>query len=98
MADTHAATATTTEEHKSPNYFAVFVALAIITALMTAVEVFHIPITTFLKNTIFLVLSLIKAVLVAMFYMHLISDSFLYTVLFLLPVLLVMVLVVILLI
>ncbi len=95
--DAHATTADA-KVHKHPNYFAVFLVLAVITAIMTAIEVLHLPITPYLKNSLFLTLSLIKAVLVAMFYMHLISDSFLYTILFLMPVALVMVLVIILLI
>lgn len=79
------------EEHKHPNYFGVFIALAVITAIITAVElmeqngVIHIPRPAL--NTAFIIMSLTKAVLVALFYMHLKYDSLLYTVLFGLPVL-----------
>lgn len=79
------------KEHKHPNYFAVFLVLAAITALITAIEmmsqsgIINLPRASLV--TIFLLFSITKALLVAMFYMHLKYDSFLYTVLFGLPVL-----------
>ena len=75
--------------HKHPNYLMVFVALALITAVITVTELYidSIPIPKEIIRTGFVVMSLVKATLVAMYYMHLKSDSFIYTVLFLLPVL-----------
>jgi cytochrome c oxidase subunit 4 len=75
--------------HKHPNYLAVFIALAAITAVITVTELYidSIPIPKEIIRTGFVVMSLIKATLVAMYYMHLKFDSFIYTVLFLLPVL-----------
>ena len=75
--------------HKHPNYLAVFVALALITAVITVTELYidYIPISKDIIRASFVVMSLIKATLVAMFYMHLKNDSFIYTALFLLPVL-----------
>ena len=92
------APSTETQVHKSPNYFLVFIVLAGITAAMTAIELLHIEMTTYLQNTLFVVLSIVKATLVAMYYMHLKSDSRVYTILFLMPVFLVLILVIILLI
>jgi cytochrome c oxidase subunit 4 len=89
-------TAAPAKTHSHPNYFMIFIILAVITGVMTAVELLHLDITRSLRNTIFLMLSIIKAVLVAMYYMHLKMDSRLYTGLFALPVFLVMVLVIIL--
>lgn len=86
--------------HKTPNYFAVFLVLAVITALMTAIEYYDLNLA-FLggnagKYLLFIILSIIKATLVVMYYMHLKFDSYVYTVLFCMPLALVMVLVVIL--
>jgi len=82
---------TAVHEHKHPNYLAVFIALAIITAIITAVELMAqnglINWPRSMLNTAYLVMSITKAVLVALFYMHLKVDSFLYSVLFGLPVL-----------
>lgn len=87
-----------TEPHHKPNYWAVFIALAVFTAVMTLTELFRAPIDEaltsvlgltnpdFFIHTSFIVISLIKATLVAMYYMHLKFDSFIYTLLFLLPV------------
>lgn len=74
--------------HKHPNYLAVFIALAIITAVITVTELYidSIPISKDIIRAGFVVMSLVKATLVAMYYMHLKSDSFIYTVLFLIPV------------
>jgi caa(3)-type oxidase subunit IV len=87
-----------TKAHKHPNYFVIFIILAVITGAMTAIELLHLDITRSLQNTIFLTLSIIKAILVAMYYMHLKMDSRFYTGLFALPLFLVLILVIILLI
>jgi len=77
------------KEHKHPNYFAVYIALAAITALITIIEmmshngIINVPRASLI--TIYLIFSISKAVLVAMFYMHLKYDSLLYTVLFGVP-------------
>lgn len=89
---------TSTKTRKHPNYFFIFIILAVITGIMTAIELLHLDITRSLQNSIFLTLSIIKAVLVAMYYMHLKMDNRLYTGLFALPLFLVLILVVILLI
>jgi caa(3)-type oxidase subunit IV len=77
--------------HKHPNYFGVFIALAALTATITAIELMaQNGIITWPRpvlNSAFLTMSIIKAVLVAMYYMHLKVDSLIYTVLFGLPVL-----------
>jgi cytochrome c oxidase subunit 4 len=67
----------------------VFIALAILTAVITITELYidYIPVPKEIIHTSFVVMSLIKATLVAMYYMHLKFDSFVYSVLFLLPVL-----------
>jgi cytochrome c oxidase subunit 4 len=78
-----------TKSHKRPNYWAVFMALALLTALITITELYidYIPVPKEIIRGSFVVMSLIKATLVAMYYMHLKFDSFVYSVLFLLPVL-----------
>jgi len=79
------------KEHNHPNYLAVFIALAVLTALITGIELMaengmiNLPRATL--NSIYIIMSLTKAVLVALFYMHLKVDSLLYSVLFGLPVL-----------
>jgi len=77
--------------HKHPNYLGVFLALAMLTAIITATELMaEAGVITWPRpvlNSAYLAMSITKAVLVAMFYMHLKFDSFLYTVLFGLPVL-----------
>lgn len=84
--------------HKHPNYWAVFIALAIITAIITITELFidSIPVPKEIIRTGFVVMSFIKATLVAMYYMHLKFDSFIYSVLFIIPVIFALFLVVIL--
>ncbi len=74
--------------HHQPNYWVVFIALAVITAIITITELFidSIPIPKEVIRTGFVVMSLIKATLVAMYYMHLKFDSFVYSVLFIVPV------------
>jgi len=74
--------------HKNPNYFAVFIALAVITAIITGVEFLShsLAIPRELLNSFFVLMAVTKATLVAMFYMHLKQDSRLYTVLFGVPV------------
>lgn len=76
-----------TSTHKHPNYLAVFIALAVITALITLVEMFapNPVIPKVYLNTFYVVMSVLKATLVAMFYMHLKIDSRIYTALFLIP-------------
>ena len=76
------------KSHKHPNYLAVFMALALLTAFITLTELYidYIPVPKEVIRSGFVVMSLIKATLVAMYYMHLKFDSFIYTVLFLLPV------------
>jgi cytochrome c oxidase subunit 4 len=74
--------------HKSPNYLAVFLVLAVITAIITVTELYidYIPVPKDVIRASFVVMSLIKATLVAMYYMHLKFDSFVYSILFLTPV------------
>lgn len=74
--------------HKHPNYLVVFLALAMITAVITVTELYidYIPIPKEIIRAGFVVMSLTKATLVAMYYMHLKSDSFIYSVMFLMPV------------
>ena len=90
-----------TEHKEHPNYLAVFIVLAVLTAVMTTVEVMDFEarfgIARSVINTFYLILSGIKAVLVAMYYMHLKFDSRLYTYLFVAPMILLILLVVILL-
>lgn len=77
--------------HKHPNYLGVFLALAMLTAIITATELMaEAGVITWPRpvlNSAYLAMSITKAVLVALFYMHLKFDSFLYTVLFGMPVL-----------
>ena len=86
----HGETTHLKQEHKHPNYFGVFIVLAVITALITAVELMaqndtiNLPRVTL--NTIYLSFSVTKAVLVALWYMHLKFDHYIYSVLFGLPV------------
>jgi cytochrome c oxidase subunit 4 len=74
--------------HKHPNYLGVFLALAVITAIITVTELYidSIPVPKEIIHAGFVVMSLVKATLVAMYYMHLKYDSFIYSVLFLIPV------------
>ena len=76
--------------HKHPNYLFVFIVLAVLTAILTGVELMHQSgVINWLRPTLnifFLSISVIKAILVAMFYMHLKTESFLYAVLFGVPV------------
>ncbi len=95
--DTHSSE-TQVHAHKSPNYFAVFIFLGLVTAIMAGIELFDAPIGATLKHSLYLILSVIKATLVAMYYMHLKFDSRVYTILFTMPVALVLVLIIILLI
>jgi cytochrome c oxidase subunit 4 len=75
--------------YKHPNYLAVFIALAAITATITLVELYapNPVIPRVVLNVFYVVMSVTKAVLVAMFYMHLKFDSRIYTALFGVPVL-----------
>ena len=67
-------------------YGAVFVILALITAIELGVKGLGLPRAA--TNGLFLLLSLGKAALVAAFYMHLRRDNRIYTVIFVLPVVL----------
>ncbi len=82
--------AETTKTYHSPNYLAVFLVLAVITALITGIEL-YISYLSFIPqeyiHAMFVVMAVIKATLVAMYYMHLKFDSRIYTLLFGLPVL-----------
>ena len=77
-------------QSKSPNYLAVFLALAAITVFITVVEL-YIDYLSFIPQEyihgMFVVMAFIKAALVALFYMHLKFDSRVYSLLFGLPVL-----------
>jgi len=79
------------EEHHSPNYLGVFIALAVITAVITALELMaQNGMITWPRptlNALYLAFSITKALLVALWYMHLKFDSLLYSVLFGMPVL-----------
>jgi cytochrome c oxidase subunit IV len=74
--------------HKAPNYWAVYLALAAITAFITLVEMYsaYIPISIQVIYASFIILAFVKATLVAMYYMHLKFDSYVYTILFIIPV------------
>src|SRR5262245_25964061 len=86
----HHPTAGDTKAHKHPPYVLVFVALAVLTALITTIEILYvngyIPVPRPVINSVYLAMSITKAILVAMFYMHLKQDSLVYTVLFGMPV------------
>jgi cytochrome c oxidase subunit 4 len=68
-------------DHASPNYLAIFVALAVLTLIEVAVSLLppavRLPLLAALMTT--------KVVLVAMFYMHLRFDSRWYTYIFVAP-------------
>lgn len=68
------------------SYFAVFVILALITAVELGLNSLGLP--RAVASGLFLSLSLAKAGLVAAFYMHLRRDHRIYTIVFLLPVVL----------
>lgn len=84
--------------HQSPNYLAVFIALAVITAIITTVELASgwLGLPRVVLSTFYVTLAVVKATLVAMFYMHLKMDSRIYTVLFGVPVLFALVFIIIL--
>ncbi|HOA24622.1 MAG TPA: cytochrome C oxidase subunit IV family protein [Aggregatilineales bacterium] len=69
------------EEHKRPNYFLVFLALAALTLAEVGVTFLNIP-----QIPILAALASAKIVLVAMFYMHLKTDSKWFTYIFLVPI------------
>jgi cytochrome c oxidase subunit 4 len=73
--------------HDQPNYLAVFVALAVITAIITVVELTSdsLGIPRSILNAFYVAMAVAKATLVAMYYMHLKQDSRLYTALFVTP-------------
>jgi cytochrome c oxidase subunit 4 len=80
-------TATAAQTHDQPNYLAVFVALAVITAIITAVELSsgYLGLPRPILNAFYVAMAVAKATLVAMYYMHLKHDSRLYTALFVTP-------------
>ncbi len=67
---------------KHPNYVAVFIALALLTATEVAVTQLPVP-----KYPILIPLSVLKAALVALFYMHLRTDKKIFAVVFVMGVL-----------
>ena len=75
------------QPHDQPNYLAVFIALAVITAIITAVEFLShsLAIPRTVLNAFYAAMAVTKATLVAMYYMHLKQDSRLYTSLFVTP-------------
>ena len=85
----HEVQAHAVETHKHPNYFAVFIALAVITAIITGVEFLShtLALPREALNSFFVLMAVTKATLVAMFYMHLKQDSRVYMALFGVPVL-----------
>ncbi len=88
---THHEEVAVAQPHKHPNYLGVFITLAVLTAVLTTIElmsqagVINWPRPTL--NTLYLSISVAQAVLVAMHYMHLKADSSLHTILFGVPVL-----------
>lgn len=78
-----------THEHVHPNYWGVFIALAVLTAMITAIELTsragYIDVPRMVLNMTYLSMSVAKALLVVLFYMHLKYDSRLYAVLFGVP-------------
>ena len=78
---------TVAQPHDQPNYLAVFIALAAITAIITAVELSsdYLGIPRGILNAFYVAMAVAKATLVAMYYMHLKQDSRLYTALFVTP-------------
>jgi cytochrome c oxidase subunit 4 len=79
--------ATVAPAHRQPNYLAVFIALAVITAIITAVELSrdYIGIPHSILSAFYVSMAVAKATLVAMYYMHLKQDSRLYSALFVTP-------------
>jgi cytochrome c oxidase subunit 4 len=71
---------------RGPSYLAVFLILAVITAVELGVKGLGLPRAA--TNGLFLALSLAKAALVAAFYMHLRRDHRIYAIVFILPVIL----------
>jgi caa(3)-type oxidase subunit IV len=67
--------------HKKPNYFYVFLGLAVLTLAEVGVTYLPIP-----QVPVLVALAAAKVVLVAMFYMHLKTDSRWYTYIFLIPI------------
>ena len=80
---------TETHEHVHPNYLGVFFALAVLTGMITAIELTsragYIDVPRTVLNMTYLSMSLAKALLVVLFYMHLKYDSRLYALLFGVP-------------
>jgi cytochrome c oxidase subunit 4 len=71
------------EQHKSPNYIAVFVVLVVLTAIEVGVTyVASIP-----RLVVLIPLAIAKATLVVLFYMHLRFDSRVFTLIFVIGIL-----------
>lgn len=70
------------DQHKNPNYVAVFVALVV----LTAIEVGITYIASIPRVVVLVPLAIAKATLVVLFYMHLRFDSRVFTVIFLIGV------------
>ncbi len=70
------------EQHKSPNYVAVFVALVVLTAIEVGVTLTSLP-----RVVVLIPLAIAKATLVVLFYMHLRFDSRVFTLIFVIGVL-----------
>jgi caa(3)-type oxidase subunit IV len=66
------------EQHKSPNYIAVFVALVV----LTLIEVGVTYVTWIPRLVVLIPLAIAKATLVVLFYMHLRFDSRVFTLIF----------------
>ena len=75
------------QPHNPPNYLAVFIVLAVITAIITTVELLSssLGIPRGILSAFYVAMAVAKATLVAMYYMHLKQDSRLYTALFVTP-------------
>ncbi len=66
-----------TSERRQPNYLAIFIALAVLTAIEVGVTYLPIP-----RIPVLVPLAVFKAGLVVLFYMHLKSDSRVFSLIF----------------
>ncbi len=66
-----------TTERRQPNYLAIFIALAVLTAIEVGVTYLPIP-----RIPVLIPLAIFKAGLVVLFYMHLKSDSRVFSLIF----------------
>ena len=80
-----------THAHEHPNYLAILILLAIITALEISLPLLDllagISLTREVEVGLLLTMMVSKAALVIMFYMHLVTEKMVYTLIFALPVL-----------